>query len=442
MVELPEKLDEKFSKAVSILQDFDKFRIITHYDADGISAAAVLALSLMRKQKGFHIRFENSVPSNIPDSLPLIFTDIGNSHLERFSELDVPVIVLDHHDVEEKIESKNGNHVFINPHNYGIDGAQEISGGSLSLLLSVYYNDINWNLSVYGLAGAAADKQNIEGFKGLNKLILEEAVEREVLTIDEGLYIDGEDIEDALMKACDPYFPDISGRKKIIRDILKKIGVDLEIGIRELSSTQKRRLNTILVLSLLQRKIPTRVIESIQGNHYVDSNLGIDVDFLYKILNSCARNNEAGLGLSLCLGDKEAYNKAKKIRENYRKDMIERLHELEENGPEELKNIQYFYENKKERKGELAGLGILYMFKQNKPVFGITELDERADISARATKDLVEKGLDLGKLCREVAKELKGSGGGHDIAAGATVPKDKLDDFLNNIDEKIGEILI
>ena len=85
---------------------------------------------------------------------------------------------------------------------------------------------------------------------------------------------------------------------------------------------------------------------------------------------------------------------------------------------------------------------MLYMFKQNKPVFGITEVDEKVDISARATKDLVEKGLDLGKLCREVAKGLKGNGGGHDIAAGATVPKGKLDGFLNNINEKIGEVLI
>ncbi|MFW6040307.1 MAG: DHH family phosphoesterase, partial [Thermoplasmatota archaeon] len=225
MLKLTKELDKKFKSAVSVLENDDKFRIITHYDADGISAASVLALTMMKAQKGFHVRFVEKVPEKIPTSLPLIFTDIGNSHLKRISEQEVPVIILDHHYVPDNINGERDDHVYINPHDLGIDGAREVSGGTLSLILSTVYDDINWDLAIYGLSGAAADKQNINGFVGLNSDILKEAIKREKILVKEGLYIDGDNIKDALMKACDPYFPTISGREDRIDELLKKIGI-------------------------------------------------------------------------------------------------------------------------------------------------------------------------------------------------------------------------
>lgn len=158
-------------------------------------------------------------------------------------------------------------------------------------------------------------------------------------------------------------------------------------------------------------------------------------------MNSCARNNRPGLGLSLCVGDKQAYKEAKKLREKYRIEMIRKLQNLEEKGPKKMSYIQYFYEEKKERKGELAGLGMLYLFDQSKPTFALSKVNERVDLSARATKEMVKKGLDLGHLCRIVAKQHGGNGGGHNIAAGATVFQEDIDDFLRAMDKKVGEIL-
>lgn len=44
----------------------------------------------------------------------------------------------------------------------------------------------------------------------------------------------------------------------------------------------------------------------------------------------------------------------------------------------------------------------------------------------------------LGRLTNEVASELGGSGGGHDRACGAVIPKDRLQDFIRALDNKIG----
>ncbi len=440
MLTLPDKLEKKLEQASNILEEYDKFRIITHYDADGITSAAVLVRALMKEQKGFHTTFVSSFPDNIPEGLPVICTDIGNSHLKRIKENTERTIVLDHHKVEKNIEG-NSNHIFINPHSYGIDGAREISGSTLTFLLSIHHDKGNWSNVFYALAGAAADKQNIGGFKGVNKQIVDTAIDKKVLKKKYGLYIDGEGLKDALMKAGDPYFPKISGREAKIDELIDKIDLDPETSVLELPGDKDRRLTSILVLSLLRKDIPNHVIESVKGPHFLNEGLDFDIELLYKLLNSCARTNQAGLGLSICLGDKSSIKKGKEIRKEYREKMIKRLNQLEDEGIEKKDHIQYFFEEKKERKGELAGLGMLYLLDQRYPTFGMTEVDGDIDLSARGTKDMVNRGLDLGSLCRKIAGNHEGSGGGHDIAAGATIPKDNLDQFLDEMDKEVGKIL-
>ncbi len=43
----------------------------------------------------------------------------------------------------------------------------------------------------------------------------------------------------------------------------------------------------------------------------------------------------------------------------------------------------------------------------------------------------------LGRLTNEIASELGGSGGGHDRACGAVIPKDKLEEFIKALDSRI-----
>ncbi len=440
MLRLQEGLQTKFDKAVALLEEYDKFRIVTHYDADGISAAAVISRMLMKSAKGFHCTFVHSFPEKIPEDLPMIFTDIGASHTSTISELDVPVIVLDHHRVEEVAEDKKDK-IFINPHEFDIDGAQEVSGGTLAFVLAISYDDNNWGKAIYGLAGAAADKQNIDGFKGLNKDILDEALERGALKIEKGLRIDGKDIREALIYSCDPYFPGVSGRTNKIEGMLQDIDLDPATPVDEIPRDKERKLTSVLGLSLLKHGAPAFIVESIRGDKYISPTLGISIDVLYKLLNACSRVSKPGLALSFCLGDRGAKDIAEGLREDYRQNMVQRIIEFEKEGPISLNNIQYFYERQKARKGELAGLGMLYLFDRSKPAFGLSKVDGRVDISARGTKDLVERGLDLGELCRKVSKEFDGSGGGHDIASGATVDEEKIDLFLKRMDEEVGDML-
>jgi single-stranded-DNA-specific exonuclease len=52
-------------------------------------------------------------------------------------------------------------------------------------------------------------------------------------------------------------------------------------------------------------------------------------------------------------------------------------------------------------------------------------------VSARATPGLVDDGVDLSVVMREASREVGGDGGGHTVAAGATVPRGEEDAFLD-----------
>ena len=57
-------------------------------------------------------------------------------------------------------------------------------------------------------------------------------------------------------------------------------------------------------------------------------------------------------------------------------------------------------------------------------------------ISIRASKAC---NVHLGRIVNEVASNLGGSGGGHEKACGAVIPKDKLEEFINAIDKQVGK---
>jgi len=72
------------------------------------------------------------------------------------------------------------------------------------------------------------------------------------------------------------------------------------------------------------------------------------------------------------------------------------------------------------------------------PLLGFA-LTENGDVkvSARASQSLVDRGLDLASAFTHAAKVVNGVGGGHNIAAGATIPKGKEEEFLQLVEEKI-----
>ena len=95
--------------------------------------------------------------------------------------------------------------------------------------------------------------------------------------------------------------------------------------------------------------------------------------------------------------------------------------------------------------GVVAGMGYgARLIPPDKPVLALA--DDRDDssmkkVSSRANWGLIRRGIHLGNAMRFGCEKVGGEGGGHDIAAGAKIPKEKEEEFLNFVDELFGEQL-
>jgi single-stranded-DNA-specific exonuclease len=62
-----------------------------------------------------------------------------------------------------------------------------------------------------------------------------------------------------------------------------------------------------------------------------------------------------------------------------------------------------------------------------------------AKFSARTVDTVINKGVNLGEVMQVAAEKFQGKGGGHNIAAGAQVPIEDIDDFLKVVNELVGK---
>jgi single-stranded-DNA-specific exonuclease len=60
--------------------------------------------------------------------------------------------------------------------------------------------------------------------------------------------------------------------------------------------------------------------------------------------------------------------------------------------------------------------------------------EDTVKFSARTLDMMTARGLNLGEIMRTAAEKFDGRGGGHNIAAGAQVPIEYVDDFIKYVD--------
>ena len=415
-------------------------RIISHNDADGISAAAVVANALADENVQFHTTIVPRLKQDIVDQLRsekydlFIFSDMGSQFIEDFNTYKHDVIVADHHQIND-VEAES-NVVHINPHIFGIDGSKDLSGAG-SAYLAVRDLDKK-HFAYYALVGAFGDMQGQDGFTGVNKMILDDAIESGNLEIHEDLKIVSkttEPIFKSLAYTFSPPLPGISGDMDGAREFLELMNLSYGIKFTDMEDEEKDLLKEALV----------NVNPDIFGNCYTvvkQAPMLRDLEEFSYILDACGKNKKAGLGLSIALGEKDqALDAALKLQRQYRDQIVKGLEWVKKEGAQQLNTIQYLYSEDKVLKsvmGTIASIGLsVELLDGSKPVLGLSRLHKDIKISGRTTREMVEKGVNLGKALQDSSNNFGGTGGGHDIAAGAMIPYESKDNFLHIMDEMV-----
>jgi len=159
------------------------------------------------------------------------------------------------------------------------------------------------------------------------------------------------------------------------------------------------------------------------------------------LLDACGKGGNRGLGLAICLGDIDSFKEALSLEKEYKQTILDELLRLEKEGFEEKKSFRYFYSNDSSLGGVIGGIATNYLLDSNKPLLSLVRDDNELHVSCRGNQGLVSSGLDLGGVMNEVAAKLQGHGGGHQIAAGATIDADKEEEFLDMADSIISKQL-
>jgi single-stranded-DNA-specific exonuclease len=438
-----EEITTAYQKAAAMLLSFPRstrVRVVSHYDADGISAAGILCTMLYRAGYEFHATLMRNPFTKGFDRLKqehdelIIFSDMGSGQIETIQGIGCPAIILDHHQAQT-VQTQE-NIIQINSNLFGVDGNYEASGATLSYLLATTVNQANEDLAPLALAGAIGDKQYIGGIQGLNTGILDTALQKGYLTEQTGLKLCGETLQDALYYSVDPYYVGLSGNRQEIQMVLEKLRLDPLKNPSEIEPEALTRLHSFLLFRLLQIGCQPNIIDVTIRKRYIVPSQGYELERFADLLDACGKNGYRSLGLSLCLGDSSAWNDARLVEMDYKQKLLEGLQGLQDGGIREIAGMRYFYSDNSSLGGVVAGIAMNYVLDDTKPLFALTrkETDSEVHVSCRGNQKLVSLGLDLGSAMKQVAGDLGGFGGGHKIAAGATIRFDKEKEFLEAVD--------
>lgn len=434
------KLSKKAEEIILSFPKSTRIRVVSHYDADGISSAGIICKALYRAGFDFHATLmRNPFDKGLEriskeDNELIIFCDMGSGMINEIEEIDCKSVIIDHHQfLKEKISEKV---LQINANLCGINGNYDACASTLSFYVAIAMDPKNEDLVNLAFTGATGDKQYIGDFKGFNKKILDDAISKGFLKEKVEIKLSGK-IQDALYYSVDPYYSGISGNKEKISEILKKMKINGESKFEELDSDKKKQLQSFLMLQLVKKGCEKNILDTVIRPRYNYEELNCELESLADLLDSCGKGGNRGLGLAICMGDKVAFEKALELEKEYKQKILENLMKLEKEGFKERKGFRYFISEDSSLGGAIAGIAANFILDKEKALISIVKKNDELHVSCRGNQHLVARGLDLSFAMNEAASKLGGYGGGHKIAAGATIRSDKENEFLDIVDEII-----
>lgn len=432
------KLSKKAAEIILSYPKSTRIRVISHYDADGITSAAIICKALYRAGYNFLATlmrnpFDKGLERVSKEGNEIIiFLDMGSGQIETIEKMGCKAIIIDHH---QYLKKKNSDDVLqINANLCGINGNYEVCGATLSFFLARALDSENMDLAPLAVAGVIGDKQYIGGIRGYNKTVLDEAIKNNLLKENIEIKLYGDTLFDALYFSIDPYYTGISGNEDGIKELFNQLKLKKDVKIGNLSNNQKKQLQSYLMLKLIKNGCEKNILDTIIRPRYTSDLFDCELERLADLLDSCGKGGNRSLGLALCMGDKQTFDEAVELEKEYKQKILDELLRLEKDGFKEKKGFRYFYSKDSSLGGVIGGIASNFILGKEKPLLSLVKKDDELHVSCRGNQYLVSKGLDLGLAMNETAKKLGGHGGGHSIAAGATISSEKEEEFLDMVD--------
>ncbi|MEM1941423.1 MAG: DHH family phosphoesterase [Candidatus Nitrosocaldus sp.] len=454
-----------------------RIMVVTHSDADGLVSGSIIAKAIMRKGGRCLVRVVSDLNPNVlmkaagEDHDFYIITDMGAGLAGMIDEhigskgKGKEWIVIDHHQLPpEEVEDVR----VCNAWKFGIDGGVEACAGTMAYKVANALDESNKDLSALAVVAMVADRQDQgerKSLLGLNAEVADTARELGLLSIDLDLMLVGREtraVHEALAYTSYPYIDGLTWNVDSCYSLLNSTGLRLKDDGRwrtlaDMSSEEKSKIvDAIAIFSSSSPSSPSSSGKK-DANMIVDELIGYVYTLLREdkrsmlrdarefslMLNACARIRRSGVGIAICLGDRNAMLiEGEMIVSEYRKTlrgyistiMGERWRVMDDGTLAIVNGDNLIAQDM---------LGAVSSLLSGSQVFQgrIVVVKTRTDDGMY--KFSCRKGLNcsidinLGLLMRECSSRCKGVGGGHSAAAGARISADMLDEFIRCIKESV-----
>ena len=439
MLDSIKKFSQKFLKET----ENKSILIVSHHDTDGITSAAIFASCLKRLDKKFSIKIikqlEEKIIQELPEDKLVVFLDLASSSLEELSKLNSPVFIIDHHDLNSKIPK---NIEIINPH---LTNSEEMSASCLTYLVSKEISKENKdlaNLAIIGLVGDIMEK-NIGKITQTIISDSETIIKKGIL-----LYPSTRPLNKALEYCSNPFIPGVTGNSQGAIDLLRETGIGLtQKGYKsliELSEEEMQKLVTAIVLRTSKSNSSLDFI----GNLYLVKffNKLEDAREISALINACSRMGYSEIALLLCMGNKNAKEKSEKIYATYKQHIVGALNYVNSNSL--IKGKNYVIINAKENiKDTIIGtiasiLSMSSTYEEGTVIVAMAYNQDKIKVSARISGKNKEGSKNLRVILNSIIENIGGISGGHKLAAGCLISKEKEQAFIELIRKKLDIELI
>jgi len=428
-----EKIDE-LSKTKPI-------KVISHFDTDGITSAAIFSRALQRWKKPFSLEIvkglEKSFIENLPEDHILIFLDLASGSLDYLKEKNTEVFILDHHEIIQEIPK---NTLIINP---VLDKSESISSAGICYLFAKTLSEQNKDLANLAIIGMVGDMLE----KNLGRTYDEILKDAETV-IKKGLliYPSTRPLDRTLEYSSNPYIPEVTGSYKGVIGLLRDAGITKSSGkykaLYELSEEEMSNLITAIML----RGVEETNLSEFIGNLYLVKffNKLEDARELSALINACSRMGHPYVALGFCLGNRTFKQQAEKIYINYKQHLVSALKYVSES-ESLISGKNYRILNARDNIKDTI-IGTVASIMSHSPLYpkgtiiiALAYNEDKIKVSARLAG---RKGRNVREVLTKVVLPLGGEVGGHPNAAGCLIAKDKEENFLEEIKKVLDVELI
>lgn len=424
--------------------------IIAHHDTDGICSAAILEKAFERKNISYNtINVQQIDPifiSNISEQHSnFIFADIGSSTMDLINVLeDKNIVVLDHH--RPNVENKP-NIIHLNPHIYGLDEEKLISGSGVTYFFAQGMDRENKDSAFLAVLGAIGDTQENNGFKELNNIILQHALIQKQVSTKKELRLYGKNsrpLVKILEYSSDINIPGITNNYKGALAFLRNLRIPTHWNNKPRKwfnlKEYEKDLITEEILNLKSEVNPEEItVNTYIFNKFQKRELKIARECA-TIINSCGRLEDFRTAIDALKGNEEAQEKAVMNLRIYKSEIrtaLELFNKYKEENKLILSNKLVIFDAEDKINSNLIGVicSIIARNRHYDPniiICGIAyNTEETVKISLRASHDKTD--WDLSEVLEKIISQLGGTSGGHPNAAGAVIPNDKKEEFIQKL---------